>query len=178
MTEENYYDDLSIDPNQLENEWFRQPALYAKYSELAADAIKERDEAKENLDVIKGQMDKKIRLSPKDFGLESIKEAAVTFTILQSDEYKDANKELIETTYRLNLVQGVVKALDHKKKALESTGQLWIGTYWSTPHEPVKVEGTPKSFRKSAQDNVVVLQREAMNKKRRKRIIEPDKDLA
>ena len=40
----NYKDDIEIDPNNLDLECLRQPALFLKYSELLADA-------KQNLDI-------------------------------------------------------------------------------------------------------------------------------
>lgn len=168
MTDKNYHDDLDIDPNRLEDEWFRQAHLYFQAAELSAQAQRDRDTAKEKLDFVKSQQDKSIRADPIKFGMVKITEAAVDATILQTQEYKASSTALIDANYHYNLMQSLVRAFDHKKKALEISAQLWVGGYWSTPKEPVSWEGEPTSLRKVSQDDAVTKQREGLRRRNRK----------
>ncbi|MBU2051548.1 MAG: hypothetical protein KKH61_21570 [Gammaproteobacteria bacterium] len=168
IPDKNYHEDLNVDLNHLEDEWARQPHLYFQYAELAAQAQRDRDLAKENIDFVKSQQDKAIRTDPAKFGIIKITEAAVDAAIVQTQEYKVASTCLIEANYRLNLIQSMVRSLDHKKKALEISAQLWIGDYWSTPKEPITWDGQPKSLRKVSQDDATIKQRESLQRHRRK----------
>ena len=137
--------DLNININALHEEWLRQPTAYMKYAELAAQAQRTRDMAKEKIDVVRAECDNKIRVSPKDYtGCPKTKdgefkptEGWITSTIQGLPEYQKANEGYHEANYNLNLLQGAVRAFDHRKKALEMEVQLWSAGYYSThAHRP------------------------------------------
>jgi len=164
MKEKEYEQDLAIDPYCLDEEWLRQPGLYMKYSSMAADAQKRRDQLKERLEVIKAELDKKIRLTPSNYvTAEKVTETSIAFAILLQPEYKEAANDLTESNYELNMLQSAVRALDHKRSALENEVKLWLGSYFSGPKEPRDIPGG-KRIVDIARDKVSSRMREEMNK--------------
>lgn len=163
MKEKEYEQDLAIDPYCLDEEWLRQSGLYMKYSSMAADAQKRRDQLKERLEVIKAELDRAIRESPTKYALENVKEASIAATILLQPGYKGAVDDLTEANYELNMVQSAVRALDHKRSALENEVKLWLGSYFSGPKEPRDIPGG-KRIIDIARDKVSSRMREEMNK--------------
>ena len=143
MTDLNYEQDLAIDPHQLDEEWLNQPVLMERYGRLAADAAKERDQVKERMDVVRAEQDNAIREDPAKFGCAKDKagapkttEAWIAATILTTDEYKKVSGELIEANYNLNLLNSAVRAMEHRKKALEKLVELFGLQYFAGPKEP------------------------------------------
>lgn len=124
---------LEIDPDALDQEWLKQPGLYFEFAEQLADARRKLDRAKSALDVVAADLDKCIREDPQQFDLEKITEAQVTKTVLVQDEYQEALKEVQNANYRVNLIQAMVTALDHRKKALENFVFLHGQNYFSEP---------------------------------------------
>ena len=61
MDELNYEKDTSIDEAALDVEWLRQPRLMVSYGKHAAKCKLEVDRAKEDVDIIKAQLDRDIR---------------------------------------------------------------------------------------------------------------------
>ena len=163
MTELNYEQDLAIDPYCLDEEWLKQPGLYMKYSFMAAEAQKRRDQLKERLEVIKAELDRDIRENPIKFKLENVKEASIAATILLQPKYEKGVNDLTEANYELNMLQSAVRALDHKRSALENEVKLWLGSYFSGPKEPRDIPGG-KRIVDIARDKVSSRMREEMNK--------------
>jgi hypothetical protein len=141
MSANEYMKDLAIDPHALEEEWMRQPALFQKYTDLLVRAQQERDKAKERLDVVKSKLDLDIRNDHEAFGLKKITEGAITACILTNSIYKDAQKRLNEATYKVGLLNGAIRGLEHKKKSLENLVSLWLGSYFAGPQEPKELAG-------------------------------------
>lgn len=135
MKDSDYSKDINIDEGALNEEWERQASLYVHYSIKVASAERKRNKAKEKLDVTKAELDRDIRKNPADFGLEKITDTPVANCILTQDEYKEAHEELIETSYELSVLQGVLRAFDHKKKALENLVSLHIAGYSAEPRK-------------------------------------------
>lgn len=164
MEEKEFEKDLGIDPYCLDEEWLKQPGLYMKYSSMAADAQKRRDQLKERLEVIKAELDKKIRLTPSSYvTAEKVTETSIAFTILLQPEYKEGVDSLTEANYELNMLQSAVRAFDHKRSALENEVKLWLGSYFSGPKEPRDIPGG-KRIIDIARDKVSSRMREEMNK--------------
>ena len=136
----NYEKDLSIDEFALDREWKYQPSLYFKYAEQQAIAGKIRDEAKEKLDVVKAELDSIARKELPAFG-KKITENQITNWIIQQKTYQEASANLIQANYEANMMANAVRAMDHRKAALENLARLWVGQFYSTPREPPENEG-------------------------------------
>jgi len=162
MTEINYSEDLAIDPHALDEEWLRQPVLYAQYSSLLSDAQKTRDYIKEKLEVKRSELDKDIRQNPEKYGVPKITESVVANTILSLDDYRKVGQEVIEATYEYNMLQNAINALEHKKRALENLVRLWLGSYFSGPIEPRDIPGG-KRIIDIARDKISTKMRQEIN---------------
>jgi len=137
--------DLRIDLNKLHEEWLKQPSLFMKYSDLAAQAQRKRDQLRERCDVVKAECDSVIREKPGDYNCPQNKdgsykptEAWVTATIQRQQPFQKANEEYHAASYVFNLLRGAVDAMEHRKKALEMEVHLWQSGYWSTPYDSGK----------------------------------------
>ena len=131
MTE--YLDDLQLSTDSLDESWIEQPLLYAKYGELVANATEQRDNAKQNLDVVKAQKDSDIRSAPELFGFDKKPtEAAIANVVILSPEVREATQVLIDANKELNILTVAKTAFDHRKKALEGLTQLFISNYFQS----------------------------------------------
>lgn len=139
MQESTYVDDMRIDENMLEVEWLEQPTLMFKYSKLAAEVRKRLDRCKDSLDLVKANLDTAIRSDPEQFNISKITEAVVTNTILQQDEYQEAQTELVDVKYELDLAMGAVYAINARKDALENLVKLYGMQYFAGPKDPHNV---------------------------------------
>lgn len=132
----NYENDIRIDCDQLDLEWLEQANLFMKYARNAAGCRKYLDEVKEKLDLVKAELDKKIREKPENYKIEKITEAVVSATIIQQEDFKVANKEYLEAKYELDIVQAAVSAMNQRKEALENLVKLHGMQYFAGPKVP------------------------------------------
>ena len=88
--------DIIIDETALDLEWLNQPALFMKYARHSAKARRDVDEAKQNLDICKAEMDRKVREDPNKYGLDKVTEGAITSAILTTATYKKAYQDYLD----------------------------------------------------------------------------------
>jgi len=129
----NYKRDLDIDMNDLEGEWLKQPSLFMYYSQEHSEAIKERENAKNNLDVIDAQLDSEIRRDWEKHWTKSPTETAVKNWVLQHEKHKKALDVFNEKSHSVNLLQSAKSAFDHRRKALENLVTLLVTGFHSEP---------------------------------------------
>lgn len=128
-----YEADISIDPDELAGELLDQSCRYFRYSELYAQAVMDRDRAKENLAQVQAQLDSEVRSKPEDFGIQKITEAAIKAAILLDDRYSEANEKMLQANLVSLTLQGAVTAFDHRKRMLEKITDLKISGLYSDP---------------------------------------------
>lgn len=162
-----YKKDMAIDPHCLEEEWMAQPALYFKYSQLLEQAQREKDTAKEALDVTKARLDLAIREDPDAYGLSKVTESTVASAILVSKEYRTALTESNEAYYRYTLLSNAIRALEHKKKALENMVSLWLGSYFAGPKEPKQIAGGKRVLTVKEVEQQQIMDKQKQNLQRR-----------
>lgn len=139
MSEFNYKKDVEINPNQLDLEWLRQPALYQKYAGEAAYARDRRDRAKDKLEVVKAQVDGDVRQNPGNYGFTGDKkptEGAITSAVIQSEGYQEANEEYLKSKLECDIIQSAVLAMEQRKYALENLVKLLNSSYFASPSVP------------------------------------------
>ena len=124
---------LEIDSYRLDEEWNDQPVIYARYALKAADARRQWDESKANLEVVKAELDRAIRKNPEEYGITKITETQISSTIVLQDDYKVANEEVISTHHNMDVVNAFVEALDQRKSALSKLVDLFLADYFSKP---------------------------------------------
>lgn len=125
--------DLSIDEHQLEREWVEQPSFYFRYASKAAAARRDLDDAKNEQEVVKAELDQSIRDDPSKFGLSKVTEASIVAVIPTEPKYQAAQKAVTRAKYQVAIYDAVVTALDHRKKALEKLVDLHLSNYYSSP---------------------------------------------
>jgi hypothetical protein len=135
----NYEEDMKIDESALDVEWLNQSSLMIKYAKLCAKAHLDMDLEQEKLNLVKFDLDYKIRLNPKDYGISldvKITEAVILGTTLQQDEYQEANKQFLLRRYEYETIKGAVTAVEHRKTSLENLVKLFGQQYFAGPSVP------------------------------------------
>jgi hypothetical protein len=132
----NYEQDLKIDETSLDVEWLDQPVLFMKYARHSAEKEKEKDEAKEELELTKAELDKEIRSFPDRFGIEKITDKVVENTILLQKDYKEASETFLQAKFEWMVAKGAVDAFNQRKEALENLVKLNGQSYFAGPQIP------------------------------------------
>jgi len=167
-----YKDDLKINKYLLEECWENHQDLYMHYAESYAKAVRIRDDAKEELnfyksksqsevDKVKAELDIEIRTQYHSYGYEKITEAIVTSWIARQYKYQETlaeyreivrehMKKLNKAEYQVNVLDGVKRAFEHRKTAMDNLTRLMIGGYYSS--KPAKDVG--ETIKASHQERV------------------------
>jgi len=125
---------FDIDMNQLDVEWLRQPRMFFTTAEALAEARRDFEQAKSELDLTDAELDKAIRANPEEYGLpQKTTETMISKTIIACENHTAASDEIQMKKHRVDVLQAAVTALDHRKKALENLVQLHGQNYFSTP---------------------------------------------
>lgn len=127
---------LAIDKDRLDEEWVGQPARFLKYAKRLADARASLETSEARLDVVKADLDRRVRTEPELFGISKISEDRIKATIILQDAYQKAVKETIELKHRVDVYKAVVDGLSHRKTALENLVVLYCQEYWAEPRAP------------------------------------------
>ena len=127
---------LEIDRYRLDDETAAQPRKVWHYSKLMAQALLKLDEAKANVKVVEAEVDSVVRATPKKFGLTKPTEMSVKKAIYRSTKMISAMKKLHRAQYRVNLLDGANKALDHRRTSLTILNSQDERGYYSKPTEP------------------------------------------
>ena len=128
--------DISVDQNDLDHEWVAQPKNYFRYAAELADARRDQDQAKAELDLVQAELDQAVRSDPEKFGLSKATEASIKAVVLAQAEYTSAQQAMLKAKHDVDVLQAAVGALDHKRKALENLVTLWLNNYYSSPRSP------------------------------------------
>jgi len=132
----NYEKDVTIDPDALDVEWLGQPGLIFKYSKKSAEAQQDLSDAKEALELCKAELNKAIRSNPEKYKCDKITDSVVEATILIQPDFQDVSKEYREAAFQVNILRGVMDALNNKKSALENLVKLHGQNYFAGPSVP------------------------------------------
>jgi hypothetical protein len=132
----NYEKDISIDENALDIEWLEQPSLVFKYSQWSAKCKLEVDRASEKLNIIKAELDQKVREDPEKYGVSKVTENAISNAIISHSKYQDAKADYLDKKYEAEMAQAAVWALNDKKAALENLVRLNGQNYFAGPSVP------------------------------------------
>ncbi len=146
MQEEPEFDDpITIDKHRLDEEWERQPTLVRRWYEKLADARLAWADAKAALDVVKAETAHRIREDPDQFGLSKTTVDAIKDAITTHPKVINAVNKLNLLAHKVDMIEAVCKALEHKKKGLESEVTLFLNNYFAEPRQP-KDPGTKVKF--------------------------------
>jgi hypothetical protein len=150
---------LEIDQHALDEEWVNQPELFYRYAAEKAQADREVDEAKAELDITRAELDEKIREDPSEYGINKLSNPAVERALSRCKSYQQAVEALADAKYKAAILDAAVKALDQRKYALQSLVSLHGQNYFSTPR------ATDDDAKEFARDS----ERKATRKKHKRR---------
>lgn len=131
---------FEIDENNVKEEWTRQAALYQEYATKTIKAVKRKNKTNLTLDTAIAELDKKIREKPSKYFPKGGKmtESGIKNIIDFDEDIGEIKEELIEREYEVQLYSNVLKSLEHRKKALEFFGQIYLASLYSEPKESEK----------------------------------------
>jgi hypothetical protein len=142
---------MEIDLKRLEREWADQATRHQLLGQVVAHYRKDVEDAEASLDVAKARAELKIRRSPGKYGVDgALTEALVKANVILHPLYKGANDALIRAKFRLNKLDAVYKASEHRKKGLENEVSLWSQGYFAAPKtERLKHEKARRTSRRA-----------------------------
>ena len=128
----NYQRDVKIEQDALDLEWLKHPHRYMLYAEAAAKANDLVRKKKNDLEIIDAKIDKEVRESMEG----KVTENAVKAKVIEDDRHLKALIEYNDSLYQAELCASAVKAMDHKKAALQALVQLIAIGYTAAPKVP------------------------------------------
>lgn len=129
-------EEIQIDPERLDQEWVRQASLFGKYCSLLAEANKNLDFLKEELNILDAEIKIDIVKNPEHYELSKVTEGTIQAVIIQKPEHKRLVNKIAETKYEADILLAAVRSLDHKKSALENLVRLHGQNYFAGPEVP------------------------------------------
>lgn len=150
----NYEQDIEIDETALDIEWLNQPGLMMRYARHLAQMRRDLDEAKQNLDVVKAEVDRNIREFPEKYGIDKLTEGSVNSAVLTSKKYKEAQEKYLNAKFEADMAQGAVNAFEQRKTALENLVKLNGQQYFASPKVPRNIEWERKEKQKRTNSTI------------------------
>lgn len=130
-----YERDIRIEPHALDKEWLDAASVYMRYSRALADKRDELARAEQLADVERAEADKRAR--QRHTGDEKKPtEAVINSEVLTDDKLKAAQDKLLDLKHEVDILQGAVRAFDHRKAALENLVTLHGQQYFAGPVVP------------------------------------------
>ncbi len=131
-----YRKELKIDRYRLDVELIRQPQKYMDWALKAARAEIETNEAEQAFDLIRGDVEKKVRLNPTRYGFpEGSKptEAAVKHEALKNKKVQRYRKQYLEALRNEKILKRAERAFQQRKNMLESLTSLNVQLHFAEP---------------------------------------------
>jgi hypothetical protein len=139
---------LAIDRYALDIECAKHAKTFGEVSKEFIKSVSIRDRMKEQMDLVKAEVDAKVRQNPEEYIYGKGTEAEIAGIVLMSDEYRAAQHEYIQAREDVGVLQVAKDALEHKKTMLELLVKLYTSNYFSVPDltqdEKVTVQQTAK----------------------------------
>jgi hypothetical protein len=115
--------DLSINLDKLEENAAEQVTMIRAATRQLAGLRRKHAEAKNAQELIEAQLKRAIRSNPSVYGVKDgkITEGAVTET-------------MIAAKYDVDLCEGLIQSLEHRKRMIEKEVDLWQHSYFAKPN--------------------------------------------
>lgn len=128
-----FKDDIKMSIHKLDQAALSQAELYEEWSTKWAQAVSERDRLKEQITILKAEVDERIRLHPQKYGWASDKAPTETWIaqkIILDMGIRELNDRFIEAQYNVNIMASAKETLEHRKKGLDILTDLYKGNYF------------------------------------------------
>jgi DNA-binding ferritin-like protein (Dps family) len=124
---------MEIDPSDLVEDWQGQVTLIWEAGHFSATCRRDLDVLREQLKLYEAELQTRIREAPEDYGVEKVTDKAVS-SVVESDERRNGMVQSItEADYAYGLSLAAVKAVEHRKAALENICRITMSEYYGTP---------------------------------------------
>lgn len=124
---------FDLDLALLDKHCLQQPKLVYEYGMKLADARDALDRSKASYDLAKAEAANQISKSPETFGLSKTTDAAIKAAVETHEDVMAAQDRLQKQTHAVAVLQAVMNALEHRKRALEGLIQLHGQQYFAAP---------------------------------------------
>lgn len=161
-------DFLEIDPLALDTAWLKQPGKYASVARMLAEARAELDACKNAMTVVEAEVAQKVRTNPTRYNIDKVTEKAVSDAVLVHSRMKQAQKEFFEAKHEVDLLAGLLQALEHRKDALNAITKLWLAEYFGSGPGSVRASDAREIADATRGDRRRVGQTSDIPKKKRK----------
>lgn len=156
---------LGLDPHNLDEEWVSHPDKMQEVGEMVAVANDRVDRAKSKLELVKAQVELKVRKRPAAFGIDKITETSVAAAVVCSDDYQEAVSAYNRAKLRAGELKAAYEARRDCRPALENLVKLHLAGYHSDPKGPAGA-GHTEAMRMVSRDIDEPLPRLKKRKKR------------
>lgn len=136
-----------IDRYRLERDWEVQADFVKEWGDEKAEAEYKVNVLEAKLKLVSAQLSAEIRKNPGRYDIQKITEPLVESTILLQRKYRRTLSRLNKARRDLNYAKGALKALDHKRDALENLQKGDMQSFFGSPRERKTVLGVSKKHR-------------------------------
>lgn len=133
---------LETDKFALDDEWQRIAKLFRNCSRARAKQKKRVDATKAYFELVEAKLKMKVYKDPEKYDTKST-DKAVENCVITLPEYQEAQKDWIESKYKLDLLDGICDSVQIKRRALEDLVTLQGRDYWADP----RVRGDNKDLK-------------------------------
>lgn len=133
-----------IDLGSLEEEWVNHEHLVGQCARFVADAKKAVNDAEAELELASAEAKNHVRRHPTKYGLPEgkVTDGATKDLYVKNGRYQTALATLNETKHTVDLLNGVMNRLSHRKTSLENLVALHGQSYFAKPRIPKGVDNT------------------------------------
>lgn len=152
-----YYADLEFNPENLGEEWQKQPILYSRYADLAAEAELAYNKAVEHKKTVRSQIWLDVAKAGEGLLGDGVKptEKNVEAYMRQAPKYIKAKEAELEAKRIMDVLKNAVFAFHQRKVALESTVQLVVSKIYASPSEPKELRQLAESILQASSVNKI-----------------------
>jgi len=126
-------DIFELDLLTLDTLWLEQPQLVAQHGRELANAKDKLERSKAGLDVARAEVENMITADPEKFGLAKTTVSAINAAVEVHPDITSARDRLFKNKHKVDLLQALMTALDHRKRALEGLVSLHGQQYFASP---------------------------------------------
>jgi hypothetical protein len=146
-----YSDDISIDQFALDKEMLKQAKLVKEYGEKWAEAVYEKDRAKNRLELHKAEKNLHIRQFPKDYGFSTKPNEDAIKNLVTVDAKTQELQRVFDNKQKLvNKLITAKAAFSQKGYDLSNLAELWKSNYWADPGRKVDTDSLASDMGKRA----------------------------
>lgn len=161
----NFENDISIDLDNLHEEWRTHAQMRYKYASHVSYLDKVLRKIGEEIATVKAKLIKKCKTENAKATVQQIDASCI-----ENENHIAVRNRQIEAEYELSMIKNALRAFDDRKSALENEVKLWAANYFSSPTEEKNNEdNNSKDVAAKGREEVTTNARATMNKKKRTR---------